>query len=143
MLCSLLVSLDFVSEIWQSLLNLAFPKHNHMPACGLKFGVLLPVTCHVPVELGLPELHIGLRRGSRFTAFVPMPKAAIHEDDRVPLGKHNVGMSRQLWRMEAKAESQGVEVTAHKHLRLRVLRSNPAHRVATLLWGNLIRERKN
>ena len=67
-----------------------------MPASGLQRGLLLFVACHVPLELGRPELHVGLRRARRLAALVTMPEAAVNEDDRVPLGKHDVRVSRQF-----------------------------------------------
>ena len=115
-------------------MNFAFPKYEHVPACGLQCGVLLPVTRDIAVELGLPELHVGFRHGRDFAALMPMPEAAVHEYDCVPLGKHDVGMAGQLGGMKAVAEPQGVKVAAHKHLRLRVLRPNSAHDFAPLLW---------
>ena len=54
----------------------------------------------------------------------------------MPLGKHNVGMPDQLWRLEAVGETQLVVVTGHDHLRLHVLRPNPAHDLASLFWGD-------
>ena len=67
-----------------------------------------------------------------------MPEAAIHKDDRVPFWKHDVRMSGQFGGMKAIAEPQGVEVMAHKHLRFRVLRPNPAHCVTALPWGYFV-----
>ena len=57
--------------------------------------MLLPVPRNIAVELGLPESHIGLRHGCNLAALVPMPEAAVHEDDRVPLGQHDVGLPGQ------------------------------------------------
>ena len=115
-------------------MNFAFPEYDHVPASGLKSSVFLFIPCNVPLELGLPELHIGLRHSRDFAALVAMPEAAVHEDDRVPFGEHDVGMAGQFGGMKAVAESEGVEGVAHKHLRLRVLRPNPAHDFAPLLW---------
>ena len=81
---------------------------------------------------------VGFWHRCRLATLIPMPKTPVDEDERVPLGKHDVGMSGQFWRMEAVAKPQGVEVAVHKHLRFRVLRPNPAHRVTALFWGNLV-----
>ena len=83
--------------------------------------MLLFVTRHIPIELSVPELHIGIRRACRLASLVAMPEASVHEDDRVPLGQHDVWVSGQFGGMKAVAESQGVKMAAHKHLRLRVL----------------------
>ena len=107
-----------------------------MPTRGLQRGVFLLVPCNIAVELGLPEFDVGLWHRGCLATLVPMPEATVHEDDRVPLGKHDVGMSWQFRRMQTVAEPQSMEVSAHDHLRLRVLRPNPAHDLASLLWGN-------
>ena len=98
--------------------------------------MFLPVTCHVPVELGLLERHVGLGHCRRLASLMPMPEAAVHEDDRMPLWKHDVWMTWQFGGMETVAEPQGVKMAAHDHLRLRVLRPNPAHDLASLFWGD-------
>ena len=109
-----------------------------MPASGLQRGVFRSVTFDISLEFGLPELHVGLWHSRNLTALVTMPEATVHEDDRVPLGKHNVGMAGKFGGMKAVAEPQSVEMTVHKHLRLRVLRPNPAHRVTALRWGDFV-----
>lgn len=95
--------------------------------------MLLSVTRHIPLELGVPELHVGLRRAGRLASLVTMPEVAVYKNDRVPLWKHDVGMPRQFGGMKAEAEPQCMQMTSHNHLRLRVLRPNLAHRVTALL----------
>lgn len=58
--------------------------------------MFLFVPRNVSVELGLPELHVGLGHRRRLASLMPMPEASIDEDDRVPLGKHDVGMFGQF-----------------------------------------------
>ncbi len=105
-----------------------------MPAGRLQRGVLLLVPRDIAVEFRLPELHVGLRHRRRLAALVTVPEASVHEDDRVPLGKHDVGVPRQLGRVEAEAKAQSMQMAAHDHLRLRVLRPDVAHHFASLLW---------
>ena len=124
----------FVLKVIYPTLHLTLPDDDDMPPVRFQSGVLLFVTGHIPFELGHPELNVGLRRACRLAPLVPMPEAAVHEDDRMPLRKHDVGMAGQFGGLKAVAESQGVKVAAHKHLRLRVLRPNPAHDFAPLLW---------
>ena len=129
-----------ICQFRQPLLHFAFPNHNHMPACSLQRGVFLLVPCNIAVELVPPELHVGLGHCRRLAPFVPMPEAAVDKNDRVPLWKHDVGMPRQFGRMQTVAEPQCMQVTAHDHLRLRVLRPNPAHHLAALFWGKTIHD---
>lgn len=67
-----------------------------MPACGLQCGVFLFVVCYIAVEFRLPELHVGLGHCRRLAPLVLMPEAAVHEDDRMPLWKHDIGMPWQF-----------------------------------------------
>ena len=107
-----------------------------MPPRCFQCSVFLLIPCNIAFELCLPERHIGLGHSRHLAALVPMPEAAVDEDDRVPLWEHDIGMSGQFGRMQMVAEAQSVEVSAYKHLRLRVLRPNPAHDLASLLWGD-------
>ena len=100
--------------------------------------MLLLVPRDIAVEFRLPECHVGLRHRRRLAALVAVPEAAVHEDDRVPLGQHDVGVARQFGRMEAEAEAQGMQMASHDHLGLRVLRPNVAHHLAALLWSDCI-----
>ncbi len=128
----------FMLKVIYPTLHLTLPDDDDMPPVRFQSGVLLFVKGHIPFELGHPELHVGLRRACRLAPLVPMPEAAVHEDDRVPLWKHDVRMSRQFGRMEAKAEAQCVKMTSHDHFRFCVLRPNPAHRVTALFWSYLV-----
>ena len=124
--------LDFVCDGCQPLLHLALPEDDDMPSRRRQRGVLLLVPRYVPLELCLPELHVRLWRRRRLASFVAMPEAAVHKDDRVPLWKHDIGMSRQFGGMKTVTEAQRVQMTMHKHLRLRVLRLDMAHLLALL-----------
>ena len=72
-----------------------------------------------------------------------MPKASVHKDDRVPLGKCDVWMPGQFGRMETVAESQGMQMAMHDQLRLRVFRPDVAHHLAALLFGNGVHQLKS
>jgi len=67
-----------------------------MPASRLQRGMFLLVPCHIPLEFLPPELHVGFGHRGRLAPFVTVPEASIDEDDRVPLGEHDVGMTRKL-----------------------------------------------
>ena len=79
------------------------------------------VSCYISLKLRLPKVNVALGHRCYLASFVPMPEASVHENDRVPLGQDNVGMPRQLGVMQTVAESQCMQMTAHEHLRLRVL----------------------
>ena len=96
--------------------------------------MFLLVTRDIASEFRLPELHVGLRHRRRLATFVTVPEATIHKDDRMPLGKHDVGMPGQFGGMETISEAQSMQVTTHDHLRLRILRPDMAHHLAALLF---------
>ena len=128
----------FMLKVIYPTLHLTLPDNDDMPPVRFQSGMFLFVAGHIPLELGRPELHVGLRRGCRLAPLMPMPEAAVHEDDRVPLWKHDVRMSWQFGRMEAEAESQSMKMASHDHFGFCVLRPNPAHRVTALFWSYLV-----
>lgn len=56
-----------------------------------------------------------------------VPEAAMHENDGVVPGKHDVGPPRQFRRMEAEAQPGGVQSTPQLQLRFRIPAPDPAH----------------
>ncbi len=86
-----------------------------MPTCDLQPNVLLPSPRGIAIELGQPKLHVGPRLRARITSFVPMPKAAVHEDDRMPLRKHDVWT---VWMNGGESRTaEHAEMMAHDCLR--------------------------
>lgn len=65
-----------------------FPKAYDAPACCLKRGIRLPVTFHVPAQLGCP---IPLVRGGLPAVFgAHVPEAAVNEDSHLPGSEDDV-----------------------------------------------------
>ena len=114
-------------------MHLALPRDNHTPASGLQCNVFISVAGNVPVELGLPELHVGLGLVARPALLVPMPETSVDEGDRVPFWEHDVGMPGQFGRMQIVADLQCMQVMAYDHFQLCVLRPNSPHVCASLL----------
>ena len=107
--------MDFISETCQPLLHFALPQYNHMPSDRPHRGVFLLDPRDIAVELGLAELQVGLRHRRRFAVRVPMPKAAVHEDDRMPLRKHDVWT---VWMNGGESRTaEHAEMMAHDCLR--------------------------
>ncbi len=58
---------------------------------------------------------------------MPVPETTIDEDHGVKMWKHQVGATRQVSTVKAKAESARVESTAQQHLWFSVLATDTAH----------------
>jgi DNA (cytosine-5)-methyltransferase 1 len=104
---------------------------------GLPQGTL-PHCCHAPCTLQkvstngavpsnicgkfrLPELGTGRWAGGVTAPFMAMPEAAVHEDDCVKLGKHEVWPSRNPAGMKPETKAARVQGAPESEFRLRVL----------------------
>ena len=78
-------------------------------------------------EFFLPELLVGGGGGGVFAALVPVPEAAVNEDDGFVFRKNDVGFSGEIFYMQAEPVSGFVQHGADDYFRLRVLAPDPAH----------------
>jgi hypothetical protein len=75
------------------LIQVAFPNNRHIPTQpAQRFDVPL-VSFHVACDFLLPELPIRVRQLA-FMATMTVPKAAMHENDMLESGQHNVWVAR-------------------------------------------------
>ena len=66
---------------------------------------------------------------------MPVPEAAVDEDDRAVFGEDDIRAPWQIASVEAIAEPERKETSPDHVLRLGVLSSNPGHAVAALARG--------
>ena len=111
----------------------AFPHDQHLPAQGQQFADVAGVAPRVAVELRDPPFvpRLGNRRVR--APFVAVPEAAAHLDDRPAGAQDDVRAARQRAHVQPVAVAGAVQDGADEHLRLRVLRPDPAHDPAALL----------
>ena len=125
---------DFFRQLCKPLFDFTFPDDDDAPTGGLQGCLFLFVAFDIAFEFLGPEFDVGFGHGGDFATFMAMPEAAIDENDGMPFGEDDVGMSRQFGGMEAIAEAKRMEVVAHDNLRLRVFRADFAHGGAALFW---------
>ena len=70
---------------------LAFPDHDASPAKFSQRPLMEFVAGSVAIEFCQPPCAAIRRRGAVLTTFVPMPEAAVNEDDGLVPGQNDVG----------------------------------------------------
>jgi hypothetical protein len=87
----------------------------------------------VRLELGGPKFTLCARQSGYATAFVRMPKTAVHHYCSAILGHHNIWSARQIQNVETKAPAGPMKSLTHKYLRLRMLAPKAGHKLSSLL----------
>jgi hypothetical protein len=81
----------------------------------------------VPVEFGQPPFAAIRRCRAVLTALVPVPEAAVNEDDRFVFNQHHVGPAGKLLSVKTETKAEPVQQRANAHFRSSVLPANAAH----------------
>jgi hypothetical protein len=89
-------------------LQRTLPNYCNAPAFASKCQLSCPIPRRIRLELGKPELGTGFRRRCISTVGVPVPKATVDEDHRVPLPEDDVRRPREI--SLAKAEPEAVRM---------------------------------
>lgn len=108
-------------------IQIAFPYGQNPPTGLLQLRLLFQVTLDRSAELFLPELRAGLRRGRIGASFMPMPEAAMDEDDGPVLRENDVRFPRQVRNMQLETEAFPVEQAAQHQFRFCVLTPDTGH----------------
>ncbi len=111
--------------------SFAFPYHAHAPACFFQETDVGTVSFDVPVQFLVPVIHIRVGPIASSAACVPMPEAAVNEDDLALGRKHQIGMSRQLGRVKTIAISERKRRPPYRQFRAGVLRFHRSHGLAS------------
>jgi hypothetical protein len=94
-----------------------------------------PVTGGIPVEFCQPPFPAIRWCGAIHTSSMPMPKAAMNEDDGFEFRQNDVGTAGKLSDVEAKAIAHSMKQRTNGFFRRRVLAANSAHIPRTPLFG--------
>ena len=86
-----------------------------------------------------PERGVALGHYKVTAAFVPVPEAAVDEDDGAVLAQHYVGGAGQALDIYAVAVAVGMQVTAHNLLGLGVLALDARHALVPLFFCHSVR----
>ena len=95
----------------------------------------------VALEFLFPEGFVAFGCRGVFTAFVPVPEAAVDEDDSLIFRQDDVRPAGQGADVFAEAVSGAVEHGADEDFRLRVLSFNTAHIPRAFRWSQVIHAR--
>src|SRR5689334_12589939 len=95
-----------------------FPDDQNIPTQTLQIAHTCCVSPYIHHEFLVPVLFssLGSRRPS--TTLMPMPKAAMDENDLLHTGKNEVRSARQISAMEPSTMTKSVNRAAHSHLGL-------------------------
>lgn len=127
--------LNQLRSVLGRMLHRAFPDSGHTPAKRPKHFHVSRVAVDIALELSLPELFVGLRRGGVATAVVSMPETAVNEHHRPVDREHKVWRAGQLSDMKSIAKPLGEKKRTKGSLRLGVLSANARHHAAALRGG--------
>jgi hypothetical protein len=105
----------------------ASPNHGDAPALLAEGGAVAGVACGIAFQFGEPEFAACGGHGGFAAIRVPVPEAAVDENDEPARAQHDVRLSGQSGAVETKAQSHGVEEPAHDQFRCRVLAADARH----------------
>lgn len=114
--------------------QLTFPYGQNPPSGTFQLCLLFPVALDRPVELLLPELRAGLRHGCIGASFMPVPEAAMNEDDSPVFWENDVRLTRQARNMQPETEARSVKQAAQHQLGFRVLAPDAGHVPAAMFF---------
>ena len=107
-----------------------------MPAEMAQLDAFFDVALFVAFYFLFPEWGVALGHYKVTAAFVPVPEAAVDEDDGAVLAQHYVGGAGQALDIYAVAVAMGMQVTAHNHLGLGVLALDARHTLVPLFLSH-------
>ena len=113
-----------------SRLQLALPYRHHAPSHRLESFAIFLVAYLIVLYLSAPELRVRL---GEMRVPMPVPEAAMDEDDDAVLAHHDVGRTRQSAAVLAVPVPSSEEITAHNHLRFRILAADMRHTAVACL----------
>jgi hypothetical protein len=112
----------------------ALPHHDDPPPCRTQVAIVSPVACPIVPQLRHPPRTIRRRQRALRPADVPVPEAAVHEDDRAMTRQDDVGAAGKPADMEAKAHAVAMERGADQALGRGVMTADCGHH-AGAVWG--------
>mgnify|MGYP001099814085 CR=1 FL=1 len=86
--------------------ELAFPDDGHAPAQAAEAADVPAVVRNVPGELLRPELPVALGGGCNLATLVPVPEAAVDENDGPVFGQDDVRLAGEIRSVEPEAVSR-------------------------------------
>lgn len=113
--------------------HLAFPDHEHGPPALPQKAFVSAIAIAIRLQFRLPKVETRLWKPAVWTTGMPMPKTAVDEDHFSSSRKNEIRATGKFSPMEPVTVTGPMHQATNDKLRLRVLRPNPAHSLATLL----------
>ena len=110
-----------------------------MPAEVAQLDAFFDVALLVAFYFLFPERGVALGHYKVTAAFVPVPEAAVDEDDGAVLAQHYVGGAGQALDIYAVAVAVGMEVTSHNQFRFCVPALDARHALVPLFFCHSVR----
>ena len=114
-----------------------------MPAEVAQLDAFFDIALFVAFYFLFPERGVALGHYKVTAAFVPVPEAAVDEDDGAVLAQHYVGGAGQALDIYAVAVAVGMQVAAHNQLGLGVLALDARHALVPLFFCHSVRHDTN
>lgn len=108
------------------------PNNPDSPPAATERAHMSIVTVHILSELAIPEDDPGLRLIGKNAASVAVPETAVHENDCMVFGKHNIRTACQIFPMHSKADAHAMQRAPQLQLGRCVLAAYPGHMEASV-----------
>ena len=72
-----------------------------------------------------------------------VPKASIDLDDGLIARKHEIGLARKIFDVQAVSETPRMQTLPYQELRFGVLAPNPRHHLTSFFWANGVSQAKH
>lgn len=105
-------------------------KYNYFPAKLSQLRCIDFIQFLITIYFLSPPFCACLGYSGILAILMPMPEAAMHEDDGLVFGQDDVGFAGQGFVMQFIPEALSMEISAHEHLRLGVFAFDLTHIVA-------------
>ena len=122
---------------------MSFPNDDCVPAEVAQLDAFFDIALFVAFYFLFPERGVALGHYKVTAAFVPVPEAAVDEDDGAVLAQHYVGGAGQALDIYAVAVAVGMQVVAHNQLGLGILSLDARHALVPLFFSHPVRHDTN
>lgn len=119
--------------------RLALPHNEYPPPELIKRFLCTFVPSGICIKFRVPEFRIGGGPSASWASYMPVPEAAVDEDDLSMARQHNVGMSREVRTMQPEAIPKPVQQAAYYQFRSRIAIFHLGHDSAAIGGGEHIR----
>lgn len=112
-----------------------------MPAHGGELALFFCVTGLVSLDFLLPEVGVGFGKDEIFAPPVPVPEAAVDEDDCAVFAEDEIGVSREPGMVQTVAEAAAEEELAYQQFGLCVFAFYCRHAAVPLFFCKFVHVR--